>query len=90
MLTIDGQGKNGIFSLAAGASLTVSGLTLAHGNATNRGGIFNAGGTLPLNNCTVSGNNAINSRHYPARMALLNEAAMRQRALHSRMSRRAP
>ena len=57
VLTIDGQGNSGILSINAGANVTVSGLTLAHGKATDGGGIGNSG-TLTLADCTVSGNSA--------------------------------
>src|SRR5262249_19352055 len=57
VLTADGQGQSGIFSLAAGANITISGLPLADGSAPTGGAILNRG-TLALTDCTLSGNSA--------------------------------
>ena len=56
-LTIDAHGASAIFQIDAGASVTLSGLSLTHGSATDGGAILNAG-TLTLISCTLSGNRA--------------------------------
>ena len=58
LLTIDAQGNSRILSIASGADVTISGLTLADGSAAQGGGILNSGGTLTMSDCTVSGNTA--------------------------------
>ncbi len=60
VLTVDGQGQSGIFSLGAGANITISGLTLADGSAFKGGAIENTGGKLAVSDCTLSGNTATN------------------------------
>ena len=65
-LTIQGDGVDRVFEVAAGTSsnpVTISGLTIAGGNTSNTtngagGGIRNTG-TLMLTNSTVSGNEAV-------------------------------
>src|SRR5262249_31767086 len=55
---VDGNQLDRVFHIAAGVSVTLSGLTVRNGNrATNGGGIENEG-TLTLNDSTVSGNQA--------------------------------
>ena len=61
VLAIDALGKGRVLTLGAGANVTISGLTLSGGSATNGGGIFNPGGILTLNECTISGNTATQS-----------------------------
>ena len=56
-LTISGNNATEVFSIAAGATDTIKGLTIADGNADRGGGIFNAG-TLTLDHSTLSGNHA--------------------------------
>jgi hypothetical protein len=46
-----------IFTINSGKVVTISGLTVSNGD----GGIFNNGGTLNLNNSTISGNSASSS-----------------------------
>ena len=59
-LSISGNNTSRIFEVLAGNSVTISGLTLTNGNATDfGGGIFNRG-TLTMNNNTLSGNSAGN------------------------------
>ena len=48
-------GNYKIFTVAAGVTATVSGLTISNGNGTDGSGIYN-GGTLTLSNSVVSGN----------------------------------
>ena len=43
MLTVDAEGGSRILYLAADTEATISGITLANGNATSGGGIYNAG-----------------------------------------------
>jgi CSLREA domain-containing protein len=55
-LTIDGNSQGNIFTVQAGGTLDLVGLTLAHGQATEAGGITNFG-TLALRDCTIDSNN---------------------------------
>lgn len=63
-LTVDGitgDGTNNrVFGIGSAGDATVKGLTVTGGNGNDEGGgaIFNDGGTLKLNNSTVSGNSA--------------------------------
>ncbi len=57
MVTIDGQGTAGILSVSAGTDVTVSGLTLADGIASQGGAIYNAG-TLSLIASTIANDTA--------------------------------
>jgi hypothetical protein len=63
-LTISGNDATRVFEIAAGATDTIAGLTIARGSADGNtdfgaGGIFNNGGaTLTLDGCTLSGNHA--------------------------------
>jgi hypothetical protein len=52
-LSVSGNNSNQIFSVAAGAAVTVSGLALRNGYGTG-GGIYNAG-SLALTNCVFTG-----------------------------------
>ena len=56
-LSVSGDGSSEVFSVASGATVTISGLTIADGFASSGdgGGISNAG-TLTLQSCTVTGN----------------------------------
>ncbi|TNF33537.1 MAG: hypothetical protein EP329_08230 [Deltaproteobacteria bacterium] len=57
VLTVSGGDQSGIFIVdAAGAAVTLSGLTLAHGAATNGGAIDVANGALVLDAVTLSDN----------------------------------
>ena len=58
MLTVDAEGGSRILYLAADTEATLSGITLANGNATSGGGIYNAG-DLTLLGVTLSGNAAL-------------------------------
>jgi len=57
-LTIGGGGKSGVFDVEGG-SLTLSGVTIANGNADLGGGLRNEGGRLVLTNVLIQGNRAI-------------------------------
>ncbi len=54
-LAVSGSGRSGVFGVSSGASVTISGLTITDGSASEGGGIFNAG-TLTLVNANVTGN----------------------------------
>ena len=65
VLTIDAQGQSGILSIASGAQVNISGLTLANGSAsvspgggrnTSAGGAIANQGTLAITGCTLTGN----------------------------------
>jgi hypothetical protein len=63
---IDGGGVNTVVKISnSAARVTLSQLTIRHGNAQNGGGIYNSG-TLTINHCVVSGNRAGSSQHLPA------------------------
>jgi len=55
VLTISGQNHSRVFNIAAGATVTISQLTVSDGLASDGGGILNAG-TLTLQNCTIRNN----------------------------------
>ena len=57
-LAVDGNAQDRVFYINPGKTVTISGLTITNGNLTNEpaGGIYNDGGALTLNDCTVSGN----------------------------------
>jgi hypothetical protein len=59
LLTVqrDAGGYYSIFTVASGATVTLSGLTISNGWRSNGAGINNAG-TLTVNNATISGNAA--------------------------------
>jgi predicted outer membrane repeat protein len=72
-LTINGPGANlltvqrstaggtpefRIFSIASGADVTISDLTIRNGRGYNSGGILNNGATLTVNNCVLTANSA--------------------------------
>ncbi len=56
-LSISGNGASRVFTVNAGASAALSGLTITGGKDASGGGLSN-GGTLVLTGCTVSGNMA--------------------------------
>ncbi len=57
-LAVDGNAADRVFYVSPGKTVTISGLTIAHGSANEGGGIYNEGATLTVNNCIVSGNSA--------------------------------
>ena len=59
-ITISGGNAVGVFYVGTNAGLTLMNLTVANGNATNGGGIFNAGGTIILLGTTFQANVATN------------------------------
>jgi hypothetical protein len=54
---VDGGGDGRDFSISAGTTVTITGLTIEGGAASNGGGIDN-GGTLTVDNSTISGDTA--------------------------------
>src|SRR5215211_179940 len=60
-ITISGNNAVRVFQVNPGAGLTLNDLTVANGRADFSGGIFNNGGTLTVNNSTISGNSANNA-----------------------------
>jgi len=55
---IDGGGHNTVVTISnSAARVTLSHLTIRHGNAPTGGGIYNSG-ALTINNCVISGNSA--------------------------------
>ncbi len=56
-LSIFGLAGAQVFSINAGTTGSISGLTIREGYSLNGGGIYNAG-TLTLTSCTISGNTA--------------------------------
>jgi hypothetical protein len=63
-LAVNGNAASRVFHIAAGRTVTISGLTITNGNPTGNfpddsgGGIYNGGATLTVSNCTLSGNSA--------------------------------
>ncbi|HVC97858.1 MAG TPA: choice-of-anchor Q domain-containing protein, partial [Pirellulales bacterium] len=57
LLTINGNSASGVFSVTSGASTLLDSLTIANGNASFGGGIYNDG-TVSVGYCTLSGNQA--------------------------------
>ena len=57
-LTVSGSQVSRVFGIAGDPTVTIAGLTVAYGWSDSGGGIFMAGGTLTLDQCTVSGNSA--------------------------------
>ncbi len=57
MLSISGGGTSRVFAVYGGTA-TFSNLTISGGRANYGGGLRNIGGTVALNDCTISGNNA--------------------------------
>jgi len=57
LVTINGNGAIGVFSVASATTATIAGLTLTSGAAALGGGVANSG-TLTLDYCTVAGSHA--------------------------------
>src|SRR5260370_424720 len=59
-LTISGNDASRVFDITANdATVTIAGLTIAHGRAATAAGIDNAGATLTVSHCTLSDNQAV-------------------------------
>nr|AYC79677.1 hypothetical protein [uncultured bacterium] len=52
-LAVNGNAKSRVFHIVSGQTVTISGLTIAHGTG---GGIYNDHAMLTLSNCVVTGN----------------------------------
>ena len=59
-VTVDGVNLYRVLSVASGATLNLSDLTIAHGNAPDNGGGVFSSGALTVTNSTFSGNTANN------------------------------
>jgi photosystem II stability/assembly factor-like uncharacterized protein len=57
-LTVSGGNTQRIFHVEPGANVTISGLTIANGHASDNGGGIESEGSLSLSNSTLSGNSA--------------------------------
>jgi len=58
-LTVSGGDVSRVFSITGNPTVSIANLIIAHGRAINEGGgIYMAGGTLTLNQCTVYANHA--------------------------------
>ncbi|MBV5310365.1 choice-of-anchor Q domain-containing protein, partial [Chromatium okenii] len=57
-VTVSGNNAVRVFNVSDGVNFTLQNLTVANGNNTNGGGIYNGTGTLTLNNLTLTGNAA--------------------------------
>jgi CSLREA domain-containing protein len=60
-LTINAAGKSRVLTVPNGATVTIAHLTLTGGSADSAGGAITSGGTLTLNDCTLSANFAAGS-----------------------------
>jgi hypothetical protein len=60
-LTVSGTHSSRVFDISAGPTVTIAGLTITQGKATQGAGIDNAGGTLTVSGCTLSNNEALGS-----------------------------
>jgi hypothetical protein len=58
LVAVSGNNASRVFRVFSGATVIISGLTVTEGRATGGGGIFNQGGTLTINNCIISNNDA--------------------------------
>jgi trimeric autotransporter adhesin len=61
LLTISGNDTVQVFNAAVGTTVTISGLTIAHGFANPRGGGILSSGTLTVSNCIFSNNVAFSN-----------------------------
>jgi predicted outer membrane repeat protein len=57
VVVLDGSKRMGVL-LVEDTALTLSGLTIAHGNERKGAGLYNRGGKVSMTNCTFSGNEA--------------------------------
>ena len=71
---VDGGQAGSVFSIASGANVSLSDMTIRNGKATYGGGIFNYG-TLIVSDCTISGNVA-NSTYYSSGGGIWNEGTL--------------
>ena len=58
-LAVNGNAKSTVFHIAPGETVTISGLTITNGHASDSGGgIYNDHAVLMLSNCVITGNSA--------------------------------
>jgi N-acetylneuraminic acid mutarotase len=58
-LAVNGNNQSRVFHIASGQTVTISGLTIANGHASDiGGGVYNDHAMLTLSNCVVTGNSA--------------------------------
>src|SRR6478672_4025482 len=58
-LAVNGNNQSRVFHIASGQRVTISGLTITNGHASDSGGgIYNDHAVLVLNDCTISDNSA--------------------------------
>ena len=58
-LAVNGNNQSRVFHIASGQTVTISGLTITNGHASDSGGgIYNDHAVLILNDCTISDNSA--------------------------------
>jgi predicted outer membrane repeat protein len=58
-ITVSGQKRVGVFNICSGTNVTISGLTIANGNPSERGaGMNHVGGMLQVRDSVISNNNA--------------------------------
>jgi parallel beta-helix repeat protein len=55
-VTVSGNHSSRVFQVDGGVTVSLSGMTITGGSASNGGGLADDGGTATLTNCTVSGN----------------------------------
>ena len=64
-LAVNGNKQSRVFHIASGETVTISGLTITNGHASDiGGGIYNDHAVLILNDCTISGNSAKQPRRW--------------------------
>ena len=60
-VTVNAGGKSRVFQVDTGVTASISGLSITGGSARDGGGLYNDGGAITLNDCTISGNSASQS-----------------------------
>src|SRR5262245_28265072 len=58
LVAVSGSGQSRVFEISTGVTAVLDGLTITHGHAEDGGGIYNSG-TLIIDHCTVSANQAL-------------------------------
>jgi probable HAF family extracellular repeat protein len=58
VITVSGNDSSRVFDLTSTATVSLTGLTIAHGAAQNGGGVYIAGGTVSISNCILGNNQA--------------------------------
>src|SRR5262249_42994796 len=65
ILTVSGNNTFRVFEITSAVSVTISGLTIANGLATQGGGIFTAASTLTISDSVLSGHRAVGGNGAP-------------------------